>query len=194
MKVDRREFLRKAGLGSIALASLPKFIDALAKPSFAQGKMRFFATVAFSTAGKVEGVEHYLVIAGEGFFDPESGQVEGGGNFAHQDNASTVTPKTLINVGRWRPTKILSYGKQVGTYARIEASILELQVNLLPDLGPTRKIEGATLRLICNIGAAGLTTGEPEGFVLTVPGAPVGPFRPLVPPLGLTHISIPGGF
>ncbi len=80
-----------------------------------------------------------------------------------------------------------------GTYGRIAASILELQIDLLPDLGPVRKVEGVALRLICNIGAAGITTGEPESFVLTVPGAPFGPFQPLSPVVGLTHISVPGG-
>lgn len=38
MKIDRREFLRKAGFGSIALASLPTLVNALATPGWAQGQ------------------------------------------------------------------------------------------------------------------------------------------------------------
>ncbi len=41
-------------------------------------------------------------------------------------------------------------------------------------------------------------TGETEGYILTIPGTifgaggTPGPFKPLSPPLGLTHTSIPG--
>src|SRR3989304_2430836 len=41
MKIDRREFLKKAGLGSIAVASLPTLANALAKPAWAQGGTNF---------------------------------------------------------------------------------------------------------------------------------------------------------
>lgn len=37
----------------------------------------------------------------------------------------------------------------------------------------------ATVRVVCNIGAAGLSTGEEEGATLTIPGAPFGPFVPV---------------
>ncbi len=193
MRLDRREFLKRIGLGSLALAPLLKLIDGLAKPAWGQAppRARAFQFVAFSRAGTVDGVVHTVGSNGEGKFDPESGWIEGGGGFLHFDDAS-VMPKRIINSGRWKARKILKYEKQVGTYGRIAASILEMEVDLLPDLGPVRRIEGANLRIICNIGAAGLMTGEPEGYVLTVPGAPFGPFRPLSPVLGLTHISVPG--
>jgi hypothetical protein len=192
MRFGRRDFLRKVGWGSVALSAWSRAIDILARPVWAQDKTRTFQVVAFSSAGKTpEGVEHYLGLNGEGRFDPQSGAINAGGSWAHFDNAATVTPKTLINAGRWKATKIRSYEKVLGTYGRINASVLEMQVDLLPDLGTVRRIEGATLRVICNIGAAGITTGEPEGYVLTVPGGQT--FRPLSPVLGLTHISVPGG-
>jgi hypothetical protein len=62
-------------------------------------------------------------------------------------------------------------------------------------------IEGATLRINCNVGFAGIKnndpdTGEPlaEGYWLTVPGAfgptdAVGQFAPKDPILGLTSIG-----
>ena len=46
MKMDRREFLKKAGLGSIALGSLPTLINALATPTWAQGQRSFTFTKA----------------------------------------------------------------------------------------------------------------------------------------------------
>lgn len=193
MKVDRREFLKRIGLGSLAMAPLSKLIDSLARPAWGQAPRtaRAFQFVAFSRAATIDRVVHQVAMNGEGKFDPQSGWVEGGGGFQHFDDAS-VTPKTLINTGRWRARKILKYEKQVGTYGRIAASVLEMEVDLLPDLGPVRRIEGVNLRIICNIGAAGLMTGEPEGYVLTVPGVPFGAFRPLSPVIGLTHISVPG--
>jgi hypothetical protein len=193
MKMDRREFLRKAGLGSIALASMPGVLNALAAPASAQGQ-RWYAFVALNKGKTVGGVDHRLVMAGAGFFDAQAGTVDGGGNFIHFDNAPPGTPKPLLGVGRWRPTRILRYEKLVGTFGRVAAGVLELSVDLLPDLGPVRRIEGAILRIACNIGPAGLSTGEPEGFVLTIPGADFSPFVPLDPVVGLTYLSVPGGF
>lgn len=194
MRLDRREFLKRIGLGSLALAPLSKLIDSLARPAWGQAPptARAFQFVAFSRAATIDRVVHQVGMAGEGKFDPPSGWIDGGGQFLHLDDAS-VTPKTIINSGRWKARKILKYEKQVGTFGRIAASVLEMEIDLLPDLGPVRRIEGVNLRLICNIGPAGLTTGEPEGYVLTVPGAPFGAFRPLTPVLGITHIGIPGG-
>ncbi len=194
MRLDRREFLKRIGLGSLALAPLSKLIDSLARPAWGQAPptARAFQFVAFSRAATIDGVVHTVAMNGEGKFDPPSGWVDGGGSFTHVDAASVI-PNTIINAGRWKARKILKYEKQIGTYARIAASVLEMEVDLLPDLGPVRRIEGVNLRIICNIGAAGLSTGEPEGYVLTVPGAPFGAFRPLSPVLGLTHIGLPGG-
>lgn len=194
MRLDRREFLKRIGLGSLALAPLSKFVDSLAKPAWGQAPptARAFQFVAFSRAATIDRVVHQVGMSGEGKFDPSSGWIEGGGQFVHFDDASVI-PKTIINSGRWKARRILKYEKQVGTYGRIAASVLEMEVDLLPDLGTVRRIEGVNLRIICNIGGAGLTTGEPEGYVLTVPGAPFGAFRPLSPVLGLTHIGLPGG-
>src|SRR3990172_174353 len=144
MKMDRREFLRKAGLGSIALASLPKIADTLATPAAAQGQ-RWYSFVVVNKGKTIGGVDHRLVLARGGVFAPCAGA-------------------------------------------------FVLSVDLLPDLGPVRRIEGATLRIACNIGPAGLSTGEPEGVVLTIPGADFSPFVPQDPVAGLTHLSVPAGF
>jgi len=193
MKMDRREFLRKAGLGSIALASLPKIVDSLATPAAAQGQ-RWYSFVVVNKGKTVGGVDHRLVMTGAGLFDAQAGTVDGGGNFLHFDNAPPGTPKPILGVGRWRPKKILNYEKLIGSFGRIAAGALVLSVDLLPDLGPVRRIEGATLRIVCNIGPAGLSTGEPEGVVLTIPGADFSPFVPQDPVAGLTHLSVPAGF
>ena len=191
--MDRRAFLKRVGLGSLALGSAPGLAGMLAVPAAAGSKEkgnRQSTFVAFSQARTVGGVQHRIAMNGKVQFNPEREKVSGGGNFVHFNNAAPGVPKPILATGLWEADEFISWDHNVGTYDHINASILQLAITLLPDGGePT----DATLRLICNIGAAGLTTGEPEGFVLTIPGAPFGPFRPLDPPLGLTHISTANG-
>lgn len=186
----KRRDLIKAGVGSAALASLSAVWDA--RPSHAQGstERRRGTFVAFSDAATIEGVAHRIVMEGAVEFKVGPGQpkVSGGGTFVHFDNAS-ATPKTIIAYGIWGSTKFVNYITGFGTYGRIEASILDVLIDLFPSGAPV--VSDVPFRLICNIGVAGITTGEPEGFRLTIPGAPFGTFNPLVPALGLTFISIP---
>ena len=58
-----------------------------------------------------------------------------------------------------------------------------MTVNLVPNSGP---VIPATLEVVCNIPPAGLFTGNPEGFKLTIPGDV---FVPLGPPLGITWFT-----
>jgi hypothetical protein len=81
----------------------------------------------------------------------------------------------------------LSYERGFGTYGNIESGILEIEVDLFPDEGPKTE---AVLRLVCNIGPGGISTGEPEEYKLTVPSAEL-TFEPLDPVSGLTFISVP---
>ncbi len=192
--MDRRAFLKKAGLGSIALGSAPALASILATPALAgnRGNGERHATfVALSKAETVDGVDHHAILEGRVSFNPEAGTATGGGMFLHFDNAPAGTPKPILECGKWETTRFVSWDHDSGRFCRINSSILELGINLVPDSGEPA-VE-ATLRLICNIGPAGITTGEREGFVLTIPDAPFGSFRPLEPQVGVTHISIPEG-
>ncbi len=192
--MDRRAFLKKAGLGSIALGSAPTLASLLAAPAWARSGSngeRHATVVAVSKADTVDGVDHTAALEGFVKFNPEAATASGSGSFVHFDNAPAGTPKPILGCGRWEVERFVSWNHDSGRYCRINASILELVVDLIPDSGdPTLD---ATLRLICNIGPAGIATGKPEGFVLTIPDAPFGSFRPFEPPVGLTHISIPEG-
>jgi hypothetical protein len=187
MKSDRRGFLKKAGLGAMTLASLPALGSALTVPADAAEEERVFYFVAFSKA-MVGGRDHRFGISGAGGFSPGKGTARGWGTYSYVDFSAPGPTKPLLAFGRWRVTKFLNYGHQVGASGAIRPSIVDLQVNLAPQTGAT--ITGATLRLICNVGYAGLMTGEPEGYKLTVPGIP-GMFEPLDPVLGITHIGVP---
>jgi hypothetical protein len=63
-----------------------------------------------------------------------------------------------------------------------------MDVHLVPTGGSVLE---AKMRIVCDIGAAGLNTGEEEGFVLDIPGTAFtaggmfGPFEPFTP--------VPGG-
>lgn len=97
-------------------------------------------------------------------------------------------PRPLLSAGAWRVTPDFSF-QLVGTHGVFAAGILVVQVSLLQEL-PSRAMIPAELRVVCNIGIAGLFTGEAEGFVLTIPDAPFGPFRQLDPIIGITIFSV----
>lgn len=144
-----------------------------------------------------DGVVHRIGMSGAVSFDAEKGVAEGGGTYARFNQASAV-PRTIIDSGQWTPTEFVSFkrcGHELfcgsatpsGVYDRITAGILELRVNLISDVNGTET--PATLRLICNIGAAGVDTGQAEGFTLAIDGTTFGTFTPLTPIVGITHIG-----
>ncbi len=178
----------------------PKVLNNIVSLKNAGG--RYTALVSFSKANTVDSVDHRVVMHGLVRFNPAKREVEGGGGFVHFDNAPPV-PKPIIASGKWEAKEFVSYNLKSppAISGLIEASILVTNVNLLPSVGPNAgKVIPASLRAVCNIGTLGDAgnMGEPEGYVLTIPGSPfaaggaAGPFKPLAPPLGLTHISIVG--
>jgi hypothetical protein len=215
MKMDRRELLRKVGLGSLALASLPKMLDVLAAPVWAEGQTNFhFIGVGLAGApGTPAAPQHSLIMGGQGRFNPDriGSQVEGGGVFVHFTSPGANpppggTPLPIVASGSWVPRLLVNY-KQIGTYGVGAAGVLDMVIDLLREVPSKALIRGATLRVVCNIGPAGLVTGEREGFTLSIPGTefsaggtpgPFVPFGPVPPPpapaiapgIGVTIFSI----
>lgn len=186
--MDRRTFLRKAGLGSVAVASAPGVLGALATPAWAddEDEHRFrFATV--SSAGTIDSVTHLLIMNGNGRFGGSG--LEGFGTWAHVNGADPNPATNLLASGKWRPLSLVSFSP-IGTYGGVlEAGALVARI-FLKRLQPTRGTFEGTLTVICNIPPAGLSTGQAEGVTISIDGAPVGPFTPLtgltifIPPLG----------
>ncbi|HXF73151.1 MAG TPA: hypothetical protein VNO79_11135 [Actinomycetota bacterium] len=187
--MDRRTFLRKAGLGSVALASAPGVVSALARPAWADDEHRFrFVTV--STAGTIDGVTHLFIANGNGRVEGSS--VEGFGTWAHVNGADPNPSTNLLASGKWRPVSLVSF-TPIGTYGGVlEAGTLVARI-VLKRLQPTRATFEGTLTVVCNIGPAGLSTGQAEGVTISIDGAPVGPFVPFPSPLGLTIFIPPLG-
>ena len=166
----------------------------------AEGHLHFML-VAVDVAPDTDGVKPLLVLSGNGSFT--SGWVKGGGSYTYADVATEI-PKTILSTGTWKATEVLKWTPSEGgaTYGRIRPGVLDLRIDLMPEQGPV--IKGATLRINCNVGLAGIKnkdadTGETlaEGFWLTIPAtasfgptSSVGQFVPKDPILGITEINL----
>ena len=192
--ITRKRFLSAAAFGCLAAMA---GVGPLATPVRADDGDRYYTFVALSQADTVNGVIHRIWMAGDGRFNPLEGKVKGGGRFLHYDQAPPI-PKPIIDSGTWQATRFISYQALTppGIAGHFEAGILEMEVRLHLDDGS--EISGVLLHVTCNIGFEGFVTGEPEGYRLTIPGAPYGTFAPIVvalagggtTTLGLTALSI----
>jgi hypothetical protein len=177
--MKRRDFLKRAGQGTVALASAPALAQVLSGVAFGQGGSTNYHFLAFSSAGLVGSVDHRIAMVGDGSVTP--GGVNGGGAFVHFDNAPPA-PKPILGTGSWKAKRLLSY-EQFGTWGTFASAVLEMDINLVPSGGSPVP---AILTVVCNIGPAAIfvVPPSPEGFTLTIPGFLT--FTPLVPALGLT--------
>src|SRR5918995_1736194 len=137
--MDRREFVKRAGVGSIGLGALAASPAALAGgPGFPKGGgHQHFTLVALSgtTPAVVDGIQHMMVLEGAGTFKASSGHADGGGNFVHLNFAAPTAPGQPIASGKWEVTDLISYSTPVGDYGRVRASIVTVSVQLHPDAG-----------------------------------------------------------
>ena len=166
--MDRRAFLRRAGLGALAAGSIPALAPVFTGSAFADAgrtNFHFDCQVNGPLAGNVQ---HFLAMAGCGSFN--DAQVEGGGGFLHIDFNSPV-PKTIIGSGSWKARRLVSFQPFGKPYGVFQAGIAHLDIHLVRVV-PSRLVVPATLRIVCNIGPAGPTsiTGLPESIVLHVDG------------------------
>ena len=178
--MNRRDFLKKAGLGSIALGSLPVLGEILATPVLADSGHKTFHFAALGGGGTIGTVVHALVLAGDGKFS--DAHVEGGGVFNHVNlNPSLPIPKPVLASGTWKAKRLISF-HSIGSSGETLAGILKLDIHVVR-LIPSPGVFPAHLQIVCNIPFAGLFTGHPEGFTLT--GLPV-TFTPMNPTVGIT--------
>ncbi len=166
----------------------------------AEGQLNFIL-VAVDVAPDTDGVKPILILSGHGTFT--SGSVNGGGRYTYADGATEI-PKTILSTGTWKATEVLRWTPSEGgaTYGQVRPGTVDMRVDLMPEQGPA--IKGATLRINCNVGLAGIQnkdadTGEDlaEGFWLTIPAkasfgptSSVGQFVPKDPILGITEINL----
>lgn len=181
-QMDRKTLLERAGIGAGVLA-VPALFGAEAALALPPNGQRTYTLVAFSQAPAVTGVAFpKLLLVCCGNFKPDAGRIGGGGHWALNDwNGSPGTAR-LISSGLWQPTELVDYttfGQPVGA---TQASIIDMRADF------EGLANNAPMRLICNIGPAGILTGQPEGYKATIPG-----YSEFVPfGLGLSNISIEG--
>jgi hypothetical protein len=191
--MNRRELLKKAGLGSVGLVSLPL----LAEAANAAGGQPSFHFVSLSGAKTVDGIAHRVFMAGDGLIN--SANVVGGGIFWHADGAhgdpAHGVPRPLLAWGSWKATGLIDY-TQIGTYGSQAAGRLEMEINLVRDF-PSPAVIPAMLEVVCNSGFPGFVNpGLDEGFYLEIPGTIFveggagGVFEPLSPTTGITTFSV----
>jgi hypothetical protein len=100
----------------------------------------------------------------------------------------------IVAAGAWQAKQYISFS-EIGRFGVLVAGVAEMVVDLWGTMPAPATIRGVRLRLICNIGFAGLDTGEHEGIALSIPGTSFftgetpGPFVPVVPMFGLTAFS-----
>jgi hypothetical protein len=191
---------KRAGATTFAALIIAAIACGVSATARATDGQLHFTLVAVNGAPATNGVKHTLVLSGYGTFSSDS--VEGGGTYAHFDGASPV-PKTMLGSGEWKATKVLRWTPAEGgaTVGRVNPGVLDLRVDIIPDQGPV--IKGATLRINCNVGFAGIKNKDPdtgeslaEGYWLTIPGSAfhgpstaIGPFVPKDPIFGVTEIA-----
>ena len=187
--VDRKSFLRRAGLGSIALASLPALTEDASAAEHVFGRPVYFHYYAFSRAAVVVAVVHAVAMSGSGRVTHNN--VVASGSYVHFDFATPV-PKAVISTGTWKAKRFLNL-HLTGTWGDLAAGVLDMEIELHQD-SPSSAVIPATLEIVSNIGSANLfVPGKDVGFTLTIPGADYGPFKSFGPfPLaqGLTVFSL----
>ncbi len=200
-------FARANPLSKLAIATL--FIAALmvgitSQNAFAQGadgSLNFYF-VTLASAGEMDGVNHFMTMTGSGRFNADL--VEGGGAYQFFD-ANTEVPRTLLGSGQWQAVRVINWsmveGDNPNPYGVNAAGVLDLEILMFP-LDEGGEGTPATLRIVCNVGIAGLMTGLAEGIVLETndglthepilfPTDPAVEGIPAMIPFGITLLNLP---
>jgi hypothetical protein len=171
--MDRRKFLERAGLGSVAF-SFPLFAGkawAGHGHGHKHGRKNFHFVVLSAVPGTIE----RLIISGDGRFG--SHHVHGGGSFDHfQAPTGVAPPLPVVATGTWRAKKFVRFtppvvtapGDPEGTHGVYAAGLLELTADFYPEgQSPVRDVP---VLINCNLGPAGASTpGKEEGVYVTFP-------------------------
>jgi hypothetical protein len=138
--MERREFLKKAGLSATALAASLGLSSSLPAPVLADERGRIgFILVAISTVATDE--THGFAMTGNGTFGKHG--ILGGGTYVHFDRASGPPPLTLLEHGTWRAKRLMGWRKAEGQpnpFGPFLSGILDLTVRLFPEGGPRRGV------------------------------------------------------
>jgi hypothetical protein len=192
--MERQEFLKKAGIGSV-LASFPLLADVAwagdddDDGGNRRGKLRYYF-VAFSgvePSRALTATPDAIVMSGCGSFN--SSRVSGGGEYVRTNG--TLIPNAPVNdTGSWKAQRLLGFqpDPQGRTFGVVIPGVVRMEVKMISAVDG--RIRRPTLEVVCNVGPAGIITGfGAEGFRLSGGGVPT--FVQLTPTVGLTFITAP---
>jgi hypothetical protein len=173
--MNRRDFIKKTGMASVALASLPTVITALTNvaPASAADEGINFTLVGMSDAATGPFTGDSILVNGGGRF--AQGAVQGGGSFTH-----FTPPSTLKASGTWKARKFVSF-TPAGSLGAHMGGELVIGVDLVPASGT---VVPATLTIRCH----GFGGPAPEGTDVAVDGSVFLTHKP--PPASATLFSI----
>ena len=151
-----------------------------------------FHFLAQSEGPSIDGVNHRFTMTGEGKINHHN--AVGGGSFNHWNDtlAGPPPPEPILASGTWKVKSLTSFtvtDDPNNPWGQIVSGVAVMEIRLFPEGGPKKGIP-ATLTVVCNIGAAGVSTGQPEGFFLEVGDLS---FEPFVPANGLTAFTLGPG-
>ena len=133
----------------------------------------------FLVADAVSGTVDRLIIQGDGSFNRN--RAHGGGTFDHF-RATGSPPLPLVASGTWKATDVVSFQPLTPTHGVYEGGALFMHATFFPK--SQAPIPNVLIEVDCNLGPAGVSTGKPEGVVVTFPGPPQVVFAPTTPTTG----------
>lgn len=139
----------------------------------------------FLDADAVSGTADRLIIQGDGTFNQH--RAHGGGTFDHF-LATGSPPLPLVASGTWKATDVVSFHPLTPTHGVYEGGTLIMHATFFPNGQP--RIPNVLIEVECNLGPAGVSTGKPEGVIVTFPGPPQVVFAPTTPTMGLTIFTL----
>jgi hypothetical protein len=160
--------------------------------------------LAVSAAGPEGGPRvprNQIFMSGDGAFDPDRREAQGGGFYVHFLFPGRVplpgeVALPIIASGTWKARRVEKYD-EVGLWGLEAGASLVMTIDLWRQIPTKTVIRDARLEIISIPPFAGLATNDSRvGYTLTIPGTefahggPIGPFAPLDPPIGVAAFSI----
>jgi hypothetical protein len=139
----------------------------------------------FLVLDAVSGSTDRMIIHGDGSFNAD--RIDGGGTFDHFQ-ATGSAPLPLVASGTWKATDVVSFDALTPTHGVYEGGVLVMHATFFPNDRPP--IPNVLLEVDCNLGPAGVSTGNEEGVLVTIPGPPQVLFAPTSPTTGVTIFSL----
>jgi hypothetical protein len=131
------------------------------------------------------GATDRLIIQGDGSFN--ANRAHGGGTFDHFQ-ASGSPPLPLVSTGTWKADDVVSFNALSPTHGVYEGGTLVMHATFFPQ--GKAPIPNVMIEVDCNLGPAGVSTGKPEGVVVTFPGTPPVVYAPTSPTTGVTIFTL----